>query len=247
MKNKIINITILVLLAIFILFRVNTALNQMNKGEEEPQIKNFPVVYSGITPCADCPGIDYTLVLEEERFIEWSHYIDRGENLFRQEGTWTLESDTLKLFRPEGDLHKGYLYDEQNLSMLDRDLQKISGDLEENYRITRSPEEESIRSRHAELRNEGVDFLASGNEPFWSVHLDFENELVFRTPETEESFPISIFTEETTDETTTYQNDELSISYTPAFCRDSMSGFLFTHKVTVNIEDRTLNGCGKYL
>ncbi|WP_069130907.1 copper resistance protein NlpE N-terminal domain-containing protein [Rhodohalobacter halophilus] len=247
MKNKIINITILVLLAVFILIRVHTALNQMNKGEETKLIEEFPVVYSGVIPCADCPGIDYTLVLEENRFTEWSHYIDRGNDLFRQEGNWTIHRDTLKLFRTEDDIHKAFLFSEDELTMLDRDLQLISGELEDSYRLSRSREEESIRKHHSELRKRGVDFLASGNEPFWSARIDHEEQITFSTPELEKHYPISSFTEEIQDETKTYSGEEFSLTYTPGFCRDSMSGFLFTHHVTVNYTDRTLTGCGKYL
>lgn len=219
----------------------------MSKSEENSQIENFPVVYSGVIPCADCPGIDYTLVLEENHFTEWSHYIDRSQNLFHQEGTWTLKSDTLKLYTPQGDINKTFLYDEQNLSMLDHNLQKINGELEGNYQLTRSPEEESIRSHHAELRNEGVDFIASGNEPFWNVQIYSNDKLIYKTPETERSFPISELSKEVNDETTTYRSDEFNLTYTPGFCRDSMSGFLFTHVITLNFAGRTLEGCGKNL
>jgi len=248
-NNKVINITILVLLALFILFRVHTALNQMNKSESasEHQFDDFPVVFTGVTPCADCPGIDYTLVLEENRFTELSHYIDRGENLFRNEGTWTINSDTLKLFLTEEDIHKAFLFGDDSLTMLDRDLQKITGELEDNYTMDRAPEEESIRSNHSKLRDDGINFLASGNEPFWNVQIDFDESLTFKTPESETTFPISDFSEQLEEEQVTYQSDEFQISYSPGFCRDSMSGFLFTHIVTVQYDEQTYEGCGKTL
>ena len=249
MSNKVVNITILVLLAVFIIFRVNTALNQMNKGEQVQSgtIEDLPAVFTGVMPCADCPGIEYIVVLNEDGFEELSHYLDRGSNLYQVEGVWSLTGDTLKLYRDEEELHKAFLYGRDQIRLLDRDLQDISGDLENRYKLDRSPEEESIRSRHSELRNEGVDFLASGNEPFWAVHINFDDQLLYRTPGSETTFQFSDFELEDENEMTTYRTDDLQISLSPEYCRDTMSGFMFTHRVEVQTEGRNLTGCGRFL
>ncbi|PKD45014.1 copper resistance protein NlpE N-terminal domain-containing protein [Rhodohalobacter barkolensis] len=249
MKNKVINITILVLLAVFILFRVNTALNQMNSDDQQPSqsIEEFPTVFTGVMPCADCPGIESTVLIEEESFTEWSHYQDRGDNLYQVDGNWSFSGDTLKLYRVEGELHKAFLYSKDQLQLLDRDLQSISSELEDQYSLTRSPEEESIRSRHAELRRNGINFLASGNEPFWSVHVNFESDLIYKTPEEEQTFSFSDVTESKEEDQTLYSNETLQLNVSSGYCRDSMSGFLFTHKVTLQINSRELSGCGRYL
>ncbi|MFO7798613.1 copper resistance protein NlpE N-terminal domain-containing protein [Rhodohalobacter sp.] len=249
MNNKVVNITILVLLVVFILFRVNTALKQMNSKEEQisQSIENLPAVFSGILPCADCPGIESIVVLNEESFEELSHYQDRGNNLYQVDGTWTLTGDTLKLYRVEDELHKAFVYSREQIKLLDRDLQPITGDLEENYTLDRSPEQESIRSRHSELQDEGVDFLANGNEPFWSVQINFDGQLVYQTPGSETPYPFSEFEEIVEDQKTMYSADNMQITIIPGYCRDSMSGFLFTHKVEIQTKGQDMTGCGRYL
>ncbi len=249
MSNKVVNITILVLLALFILFRVNTALKQMNSEDQQTSasIEDLPAVFSGVMPCADCPGIESTLVLKENSFEEWSHYLDQSNNLYQVDGTWTLSNDTLKLYRMEGELHKAFIYSREQIKLLDRDLHSINGDLEEHYKLDRSQEEESIRSRHSELREEGIDFLASGNEPFWSIHANFDDQLLYRTPESEKSFPFNQFEETVEDMKTIYSGDEMQFTISPEYCRDTMSGFLFTHRVEVQTNGQNLTGCGRYL
>ena len=249
MNNKFINITILVLLTVFILFRINTALNQMNSDDEQvsQSIEDLPAVFSGVMPCADCPGIETVIVLNETGFEELSHYQERGSNLFQEEGTWSLSGDTLKLYRSEDELYKAFIFSRDQIKLMDQDLQPITGELEEYYTFDRSQEQESIRSQHSELREDGVDFLASGNEPFWSVHINFDGQLLYKTPGSETPYPFSEFDEIEENQKTVYSAEEMQISVTPGYCRDSMSGFLFTHLVEIQIDEQNMTGCGRYL
>ena len=249
MNNKFINITILVLLTVFILFRINTALNQMNSDDEQvsQSIEDLPAVFSGVLPCADCPGIETVIVLNETGFEELSHYQERGNNLFQEEGTWSLSGDTLKLYRSEDELYKAFIFSREQIKQLDQDLQPITGVLEENYVLDRSQEQESIRSRHSELQDEGINFLASGNEPFWSVHINFDGQLLYKTPGSETPYPFSEFEEIVENQSTIYSADKMQITITAGYCRDTMSGFLFTHRVEIQTNGQNMTGCGRYL
>ena len=249
MNNKFINITILVLLTVFILFRINTALNQMNSDDEQvsQSIEDLPAVFSGVMPCADCPGIETVIVLNETGFEELSHYQERESNLYQAEGTWSLSGDTLKLYRSEDELYKAFIFSREQIKQLDQDLQPITGVLEENYVLDRSQEQESIRSRHSELQDEGINFLASGNEPFWSVHINFDGQLLYKTPGSETPYPFSEFEEIVENQSTIYSADKMQITITAGYCRDTMSGFLFTHRVEIQTNGQNMTGCGRYL
>jgi len=249
LNNKVVNITILVLLAVFIIFRINTALNQMNSDNQQTSasIENLPAVFSGVLPCADCPGIESIVALYDDRFEELSHYRDRGNNLYQVDGNWALTGDTLKLYRVEDEIHRAFLFSREEIRLLDLDFELITGDLEENYKLVRSQEEESIRSRHKEFKIDGFDFLASGNEPFWSVQVNFDDQLLYKTPESERSFSFSEFEEIVEDQKTIYSAADIQISIIPEYCRDTMSGFLFTHRVEVQTNGQSMTGCGRYL
>jgi putative lipoprotein len=104
---------------------------------------------------------------------------------------------------------------------------------------------------HAKLN--GVDFRAVGNEPGWHLELkrgqtillvsDYgQSSYVFDTPEPQEGEGTG---------TTTYraqnQEHDLELRLQSRPCRDSMSGELFETTVTVNLDGRTFQGCGRAL
>jgi uncharacterized membrane protein len=255
MNNKIINITILVLIVLFVSFRVSTACSEMNKTEQvrsSDPIENLPVTFSGFTPCADCPGIDYYLLIEEDGFKELKWYRDRSPDPFEQRGEWVLNGDTLTIYDENNVRLNRFLYREDQLIMLSMQDEQIAGELAEMYVIERSQEETSIRRHHEKLRKEGVHFLASGNEPFWNIQISFNQEIRYRTPETEQ---FAQMPKQLTD--TDRENFEISAELESAilnvavikeYCRDTMSGFLFTHAVTVQLNgDREMRGCGRFL
>lgn len=250
MNNKIINITILALLVLFISFRLTTACGEMDNREqvrESDPIEELPAVFTGMMPCADCPGIEMHLLIDEDGFTELSWYRDRSPEPFKTEGTWVLNSDTLSLYSSENELLKSYLFDGETVKLLDRNLQQVTGELSEMYILEKSPEEMSIRRRHDELRTEeGVRFLASGNEPFWNIRIDETDSLHYRTPETEWSAPSE--NEDSIIWRAESHTGTLVMTATQSWCRDTMSGFLFTHKVTVQAEELgELRGCGRFL
>src|SRR5690606_37484018 len=78
--------------------------------------------------------------------------------------------------------------------------------------------------------NEGIDFLATGNEPFWALKIDFEKLMIFTSlnePDTvitqvpegiqRHNLTLSTFTAET-------ENGSLTVTISGEECSDTMSG-----------------------
>src|SRR5690625_3108064 len=113
------------------------------------------------------------------------------------------------------------------------------------------PEFESITAHHQQLREEGVLFVSSGNEPFWSFRLTGAERRVFSFPEGR--FNGRVETEhpdgESEDPVTIYHSDEmeLRVRVEEGRCQDTISGFAFTHKVLLNFKILEHTGCGTYL
>ncbi|MDX1592258.1 MAG: copper resistance protein NlpE N-terminal domain-containing protein, partial [Balneolaceae bacterium] len=102
MNNKIVNILILILLALFISFRIVTACNQLEREPDtqssQPEIY-LPATYTGMIPCVDCPGIEvYLLLKENNRFTELNWFRGQNPEPNETEGTWHLQGDTLSLY-----------------------------------------------------------------------------------------------------------------------------------------------------
>ena len=105
--------------------------------------------------------------------------------------------------------------------------------------------------------NKGIDFYAVGNEPFWSLNMDFEKGFQFSTPEMEYSFPpvepdlaqdapIKRYRIKT-------ESIEILIKLRKEKCTDTMSGQEFSHTVLISFkggDDTSFTdfaGCGRYV
>ncbi|WP_430972811.1 copper resistance protein NlpE N-terminal domain-containing protein [Sunxiuqinia rutila] len=63
--------------------------------------------YTGELPCADCPGIMYSLSLNKDRtYSESSTYLDREDGTFRNSGTFEIVNDTIVHLKDK-DQHEG--------------------------------------------------------------------------------------------------------------------------------------------
>lgn len=106
--------------------------NPQETGETAP----IQVVYEGVLPAADCPGIKTTLTLYTNgTFQLQEEYLERDTS-FTQTGTFTIQQDLLTLTTQDNDVRYFHL-GEGTASMLDADKQPITGDLA-SYYILRS-------------------------------------------------------------------------------------------------------------
>lgn len=231
---------------------VRKSLAESPKNTDQINI-HLPAMYTGTLPCADCPGINYRLIIEEDQFVEISRYQDRSPRSFEKTGSWSVSGDTLTLIEPEDqNFQKRFLVDEQTLTLLNIDNQQINGELANRYVLERTGNQPSIREHHQKLADQEFKFFAGGNEPFWSLRIDSLNNLIFETPDSTVTFGkadsskignrIVLKAVSKTGQITVHSND--------IYCQDSMSGYLFPRTVSILFEPAiqdTLTGCGLFL
>jgi len=239
-------------LVIFIVLRVNFALNfQQNTPQTADFTPELPSAFTGIMPCASCPGIEYELRLEESHsFTEFSRYIDRDSDNFVYTGRWAVTGDTLSLHFDHSDDKKQFLFSDDTLQKLDSDGNTITDEMDSFSDLLLNREFQSILNRHRELRKQGVTFVASGNEPFWSYNILENQSLKFSAPgEDREAKSVQIDKGEDKFELVAELSGGLILesSVEEGYCQDSMSGFRFTHNVTITLDGETHPGCGRYL
>lgn len=248
-------IIIVICLIGFISIRVYIALNAPGGASDNNQTSfNFPPglpsVYTGTLPCASCPGIETHLLVDSTGFREVNRYIDEEDGPFTTYGTWNVSADSMFL-TSESDIYKTYLIENNALRLLDQSDNRIEGDLAENYVLSYSDMENQIRKRHQELRQKGFVFIAAGNEPFWSVRVTDKDYVIYETPEIRKSGSLeqNVFDETSPGLNAAFGSGEtLELDISNEYCRDSMSGFLFTHTVTLQFDDGDeQRGCGRFL
>lgn len=104
---------------------------------------------------------------------------------------------------------------------------------------------------HAKLN--GVDFRALGNEPGWNIEISNKRDILLVTDYGQQSYRFSDATikSKAHSRKTVYnarnEQDLVEVVITGTPCRDSMSGEPFPASVSVLINERRLNGCGRPL
>lgn len=210
--------------------------------------------WRGVIPCADCPGINYNLTLNENNsFEETLIYQDRSGQPFTQRGTWRINNGVLELNNTAEERSRFGLSDNE-LLMLDRTTGRpIETNISDMYRLRRDRGlVEGNMSRWDESRKQGVDFVGHGNEPGWLLEIDHEQNIIFETlPSQEISItapaPMPVKSGNTTRYTVQTQSEKLEVEVTKNQCTDSMSGEVSSYSVKVTAKGNTYNGCGLFL
>lgn len=119
--------------------------------------------------------------------------------------------------------------------------------------------EGSMNDNWVSKSQEGIDFIATGNEPFWSVEIDFQKMMTFNTMEepNKMSTPVPDPVRPQDVNAISYRaNTEKGNLYVTIFkekCTDSMSGLESPYKVRVSMkpgdsdEYQDFMGCGRYI
>jgi heat shock protein HslJ/uncharacterized lipoprotein NlpE involved in copper resistance len=202
-------------------------------------------LYTGTIPCADCEGI-YTRLefIDSVTYIKESNYLGKSSRSFYDMGQWSIVNDSVISLTAQGNTQR-YWHDGYYLTMLDAEGKRIEGMLANNYKLTKG--EPEGKPDYAEQVRAGVDFVASGNEPFWNLELDFDKDLYFNTLEGD-SIRTAMPTLADSDGTTFIRikpgKDSVVIALASTGCVNSMSGAYSHFFVSVRKSEMEYTGCG---
>lgn len=102
--------------------------------------------YKGVLPCADCGGIETTVVLNENNTYNIkTKYIDKGDKVFEEKGTFTWDQSGNKIVLNEKENTPTYYQvGENTLTQLDIEGKKVTGVLAEHYVLSKQPSSTTI-------------------------------------------------------------------------------------------------------
>lgn len=95
--------------------------------------------YKGVVPCADCEGIETSLTLNMDNSYQLSTiYLGKDATPFKQQGSfeWDAKGSVIRLLNQK-DGPALYKVGENQLFQLDMEGQLITGDLADNYKLTK--------------------------------------------------------------------------------------------------------------
>jgi len=128
-------------------------------------------IYSGVLPCASCPGIETTVTLHADGSYQLSLlYIDRSATPHVSTGmfSWDTEGRTITL-EAGSDEAQQYQVGENLLFHLDRDGRRIEGDLAHHYILHKHLNDPRIENRRwvlIELRGQSVETQETARPAF---------------------------------------------------------------------------------
>lgn len=129
------------ILAALILFQFscNNNANQNQKEDNIVQTKsadiNFSGTFSGLIPCADCPGIELTVSFNPDSSYTESMVYQERNSSFKDTGHWVLDNKILTIQYNKAQAEPRYflIKSDTAIAWLDADKKEIEGPLKEHY------------------------------------------------------------------------------------------------------------------
>lgn len=146
----------------------NTKTNEViTTGDNSMTSVDWPGTYQGILPCADCEGIKTQVVLNTDlSCVLKTSYIGKGDTVFQTKGSFKWDENGSKITLENNEKQK-YLVGENQLFHLDKDGNRITGNLENNYIIKKETIE--LAGKHWKLiRLNGKPVESGEREAFMS-------------------------------------------------------------------------------
>jgi uncharacterized lipoprotein NlpE involved in copper resistance len=107
--------------------------------DEEPDPLELPGTYTGILPCADCEGIETTLLIMKD--LTWKmtrKYLGKDEKTFEDKGAlqWNDDKSAFRLSTSDED-PQWFFKEDRFLWVLDKTGNRIAGEFADQYRLER--------------------------------------------------------------------------------------------------------------
>jgi len=134
-------------------------------------------VYEGTLPCADCEGIETSItLLDDLTYTRTRVYLGRDDQIFTDQGkfTWDDRGSEITLVGEDGSTQR-YQVGENVLFYLDREGNRIEGDLAERYRLEKNRTDSRLEMKKwmlMELKGQLLDTANLNQQPFLILRLN---------------------------------------------------------------------------
>jgi uncharacterized membrane protein len=205
----------------------------------------YPVAYQGIFPCNGCEGIQQTILFNRDHtFVE--EHVKKQQNSQPQKtyGNWLIKNNRIELTEEN---NREIIFDLNSDTLYAVSIHDITIKDPEKYKL----EKKKLAIENPvwiKKKSEGIDFVATGNEPFWSLEIRNGKDLTFKLADWEAAVVAPLESFNKTVDSTVYnlqtRSKKWSVVIYSQFCSDGMSPLLYQHKVDILYEGTHYKGCG---
>lgn len=179
MKNKL--FLILALLTIISACNSNKKSNQNTDAmpDNSKTSLDWPGVYRGVLPCADCEGIETELTLNADlTYVISSIYLGKNNEALKENGNfkWDEAGAKITLENTDSKATNQYLVGENMLFKLDANGNRIEGDLKEKYQLKKVQFNNKIAEKYWKLIELNGKKVILGKNQNIAPHLTLKNE-----------------------------------------------------------------------
>ncbi|OAH99940.1 copper resistance protein NlpE [Methylomonas methanica] len=110
-------------------------------AHQEHKSLDWPGIYTGLTPCADCIGVKTTLALNKNgSYLLMTQFLGKSEREFTEKGKFAPgdKANTLVLTPKNGSTSQQYLVEKDALIQLDSSGNRVTGKLADRYMLRRT-------------------------------------------------------------------------------------------------------------
>ncbi|MBE0422740.1 MAG: copper resistance protein NlpE N-terminal domain-containing protein [Lutibacter sp.] len=181
MKNKF----LLILLAIFTTISAcksdkKSMKTLENKPDNSRTSLDWPSVYRGVLPCADCEGIETEITLNNDlTYVISSIYLGKNNEAIKENGTFVWDEAGAKIALKNEEANSAanqYLVGENMLFKLDADGNRIEGELKEKYQLKKVHFDNEITEKYWKLIELNGNKLILGKNQNTGPHLTLKKE-----------------------------------------------------------------------
>lgn len=205
--------------------------------------------YSGTLPCQDCEGIKQVVILDSgNRFRLAETYLGEEPKSIEKSGSWALQDGKVVLYSDNTALAH-YAVAGNNLVYLE----------EANMQLNKNHSGKGMLARKRFIRSkkidpnylEGIDIVAFGAEPSWSLDIHHKKAIQFSLPGLDAPVAFSPVAPRLSGDSIIYQvktaGEIMEVVLAPGFCSDGVGEYLYDYKVKVSFRGRQYTGCGAVL
>ena len=153
--------------------------NLETKPDNSQTSLDWPGVYRGVLPCADCKGIETEITLNTDlTYVISSIYLGKNNEALKENGNfkWDETGAKITLENATSKVTNQYLVGENMLFKLDANGNRIEGDLKEKYQLKKVQFNNEIAEKYWKLIELDGKKIVLGKNQNIAPHLTLKNE-----------------------------------------------------------------------